>query len=93
MDVTYSLVFLRIQVAQDVVVLLFIIIKPSIMITDLLQDVDGHAEVVVLHGGGGVDASKRGGDVDHELVVETSGNSLHLSVMKKKLKQIYCSQS
>jgi hypothetical protein len=39
---------------------------------DLLEDVDGHVEVVVLHGGGGVDGCQRGADVDHELVVESS---------------------
>ncbi len=38
---------------------------------DLLEDVDGHVEVVVLHGGGGVDGGQRGADVDHELVVES----------------------
>ena len=38
----------------------------------LLQDVDGHVEVVVLHGGGGVDGGERGAHVDHELVVEAT---------------------
>ena len=38
----------------------------------LLQDVDGHVEVVVLHGGGGVDGGERGAHVDHELVVEAA---------------------
>ena len=38
----------------------------------LLQDVDGHVEVVVLHGGGGVDGGERGSHVDHELIVEAA---------------------
>ena len=38
----------------------------------LLEDVDGHVEVVVLHGGGGVDGGQWGSDVDHELVVKSS---------------------
>ena len=38
----------------------------------LLQDVDRHVEVVVLHGGGGVDGGERGSHVDHELVVEAA---------------------
>ena len=50
-------VLLRIQLGEDVVVL-------------LLQDVYGHVEVVVLHRGRGVDGRQRGADVDHELVVE-----------------------
>ena len=50
-------VFVGVEFGEDVVVL-------------LLQDVDGHVEVVVLHGGGGVDGGERGPHVDHELVVE-----------------------
>ena len=42
------------------------------MVRNLLQDVDGHVEVVVLHGGGGVNGRQRGSDINHELVVETS---------------------
>ena len=33
---------------------------------NLLEDGDPHAEVVVLHGGGGVDGGQRGGNVDHK---------------------------
>ncbi len=36
----------------------------------LLKNIDGHVEMVVLHGGGGVDGSQRGPNVDHKLVVE-----------------------
>ena len=36
----------------------------------MLEDVDCHVEVVVLHGGGGVDGGQGGPNVDHELVVE-----------------------
>ena len=36
----------------------------------LLQDIDGHVKVMVLHGGGGVDGRQRAPDIDHELVVE-----------------------
>ena len=39
---------------------------------NLLQNCDGHVEVVVLHGGGGVDGGQRRPDVDHELVVEAA---------------------
>ncbi len=37
---------------------------------NLLEDGDRHVEVVVLHGGGGVDGGERRAHVDHELVVE-----------------------
>ena len=37
-----------------------------------MKDVDGHVEVVVLHGRGGVDGGQGGANVDHELVVEAS---------------------
>ena len=52
-------VFVGVEFGEDVVVL-------------LLEDVDGHVEVMVFHGGGGVDGSERGPHVDHELVVETA---------------------
>ena len=50
-------IFVGVEFCEDVVVL-------------LLEDVDGHVEVMVLHGGGGVDGGERGAHVDHELVVE-----------------------
>ena len=55
----YLLVFLRAQLGEDIVVL-------------LLKDDDGHVEVVVLHGRGGVDSRKGGANVNHELIVESS---------------------
>ena len=38
----------------------------------LLQDDDRHVEMMILHGGGGVDGGQRRPDVDHELVIEAS---------------------
>ena len=40
------------------------------MNADLLQDNDGHVEMMMLHGGGGVNSSQGGANVYHEFVIE-----------------------
>ena len=52
-------VFVRVEFCEYVVVL-------------LLQDVDCHVEMVVFHGGRGVDGSERRAHIDHEFVIETA---------------------
>ena len=38
----------------------------------LLQNGDSHVEMMVFHGGGGVDGCQWAPNINHELVVETS---------------------
>ena len=56
---TFLSVLVRVEFCEDVVVL-------------LLEDVDGHVEVVVLHRRGRVDGGQGRPHVDHELVVEAA---------------------
>ena len=56
---------------QNLLVLLWVeAVKQAVFLS--LEDADSHGEMVVLHGGGGVDLGQGGLDVDHELVVVSS---------------------